>query len=252
MVNVLCLAISSPRSQVTERRSAAGSLPACVVSAATTTAVSLQGTLISVVKREWRSTNVTMGLFRELLGDRPPHDRGQRGPQLQRAIHAWVQVEPEKPTGTGKLSGIPFGVKDISKTQGLSTAYGSPVYKGRIGTDDAAIVRELRGRGAILLGKTDCTAFAYMTPPPTRNPRNLEHTPGGSSSGSAAAVAAGMWEGLWLDNLHLAYKLPAGTANKLNPGFAKNRSPVTPMVNPEAFLAQAAVYGPHSPYFTFL
>jgi Asp-tRNA(Asn)/Glu-tRNA(Gln) amidotransferase A subunit family amidase len=108
------------------------------------------------------------------------------------SIHAWVQVEPEKPTGTGKLSGIPFGVKDIIETRGLSTAYGSPVYKGRIGTDDAAIVRELRGRGAILLGKTDCTAFAYMTPPPTRNPRNLEHTPGGSSSGSAAAIAAGM------------------------------------------------------------
>lgn len=108
------------------------------------------------------------------------------------SIHAWVQVEPEKPTGNGKLSGIPFGVKDIIETRGLSTAYGSPVYKGRIGTDDAAIVRELRGRGAILLGKTDCTAFAYMTPPPTRNPRNLEHTPGGSSSGSAAAVAAGM------------------------------------------------------------
>jgi Asp-tRNA(Asn)/Glu-tRNA(Gln) amidotransferase A subunit family amidase len=108
------------------------------------------------------------------------------------SIHAWVQVAPEKPTGTGKLSGIPFGVKDIIETRGLSTAYGSPVYKGRIGTDDAAIVRELRARGAIVLGKTDCTAFAHMTPAATRNPRNLEHTPGGSSSGSAAAVAAGM------------------------------------------------------------
>src|SRR5207245_8316165 len=55
-----------------------------------------------------------------------------------------------------------------------------------------AIVRDLRQRGAILLGKTQTTAFAYRTPAPTRNPRNLEHTPGGSSSGSAAAVAAGM------------------------------------------------------------
>src|SRR5207245_9580724 len=70
--------------------------------------------------------------------------------------------------------------------------YGSPIYKGRIGAADAAIVRELRRRGAILLGKTRTTAFAYRTPGPTRNPRNLEHTPGGSSSGSAAAVAAGM------------------------------------------------------------
>lgn len=108
------------------------------------------------------------------------------------SIQAWVQVEPEKPTATGKLSGIPFGVKDTIETRGLSTAYGSPVYKGRTGSEDAAIVRELRGRGAVLLGKTDCAAFAYLTPPPTRNPRNLEHTPGGSSSGSAAAVAAGM------------------------------------------------------------
>ena len=112
--------------------------------------------------------------------------------KMDPSIHAWVQVQPEEPTGTGKLSGIPFGVKDIIETRGLSTAYGSTVYKGRIGSDDAAIVRELRGRGGILLGKTDCAAFAYKTPPPTRNPRNLEHTPGGSSSGSAAALAAGM------------------------------------------------------------
>jgi Asp-tRNA(Asn)/Glu-tRNA(Gln) amidotransferase A subunit family amidase len=74
----------------------------------------------------------------------------------------------------------------------LATEYGSAIYKGRIGTKDAAIISELRQRGAILLGKTVTTAFAYFTPGPTRNPRDLEHTPGGSSSGSAAAVAAGM------------------------------------------------------------
>ena len=108
------------------------------------------------------------------------------------SIHAWVQVLPQKPTGHGKLSGIPFGVKDIVETRGLATEYGSPIYKGRVGTADAAIIRDMRERGAILLGKTQTTAFAYQTPAPTRNPRNLEHTPGGSSSGSAAAVAAGM------------------------------------------------------------
>jgi Asp-tRNA(Asn)/Glu-tRNA(Gln) amidotransferase A subunit family amidase len=108
------------------------------------------------------------------------------------SIHAWVQVMPEKPTGNGKLAGIPFGAKDIIETQGLATEYGSPIYKGRIGTEDAAIIREMRQRGAILVGKTETTAFAYRTPGPTRNPRDLEHTPGGSSSGSAAAVAAGM------------------------------------------------------------
>ena len=111
---------------------------------------------------------------------------------LDASIQAWVQVMPQQPTGDGKLSGIPFGAKDIIETRGLSTEYGSPIYKGRIGTADGAIVRELRQRGAILLGKTQSTAFAHRTPGPTHNPRALDHTPGGSSSGSAAAVAAGM------------------------------------------------------------
>lgn len=107
-------------------------------------------------------------------------------------IQAWVQVSPQRPTGNGRLSEIPFGVKDIIETRGLATEYGSPVYKGRIGTADAAIVRELRQRGGVLLGKTQSAAFAYRTPPPTHNPRDLAHTPGGSSSGSAAAIAAAM------------------------------------------------------------
>jgi len=111
---------------------------------------------------------------------------------MEPSIEAWVQVRPQRPTGNGALSEIPFAAKDIIETSGLSTEYGSPIYKGRIGETDAAIVRELRRRGAILLGKTRTTAFAYRTPGPTRNPRNREHTPGGSSSGSAAAVAAGM------------------------------------------------------------
>jgi Asp-tRNA(Asn)/Glu-tRNA(Gln) amidotransferase A subunit family amidase len=112
--------------------------------------------------------------------------------EMDSSIHAWVQVSPEKPAGTGPLSGIPFGVKDIIETKGLATEFGSPIYKGRIGNADAAIVQELRKLGGIMLGKTECTPFAYMTPSPTRNPRDLAHTPGGSSSGSAAAVAAGM------------------------------------------------------------
>ena len=112
--------------------------------------------------------------------------------EIDTSIHAWVQVCPQQPTGEGMLSKIPFAAKDIIETRGLSTEYGSPIYAGRIGTSDAAVVGNLRQRGAILLGKTQTTAFAYRTPAPTRNPRNLAHTPGGSSSGSAAAVAAGM------------------------------------------------------------
>ena len=116
----------------------------------------------------------------------------QRIQKLDPEIHAWVQVLPQPALADGPLMGIPFGAKDIMETRGLSTEYGSPIYKGRLGSTDAAIVTSLRRRGAILLGKTHTTAFAYRTPAPTRNPRNLEHTPGGSSSGSAAAVAAGM------------------------------------------------------------
>lgn len=124
--------------------------------------------------------------------DRALHSCLHRIQTLDPSIHAWVQVLPQAPTGGGALSGIPFGAKDIIETRGLATEYGSPIYKGRIGAEDAAIIRELRQRGAILLGKTQTTAFAYRTPAPTRNPHNVEHTPGGSSSGSAAAVAAGM------------------------------------------------------------
>jgi Asp-tRNA(Asn)/Glu-tRNA(Gln) amidotransferase A subunit family amidase len=101
-------------------------------------------------------------------------------------------VLPQQSGEEGPLSGTPFGAKDIMETRGLSTEYGSPVYEGRLGLSDAAIVQDLRTRGAILLGKTRTTAFAWRDPGPTRNPRNLDHTPGGSSSGSAAAVAAGM------------------------------------------------------------
>jgi Asp-tRNA(Asn)/Glu-tRNA(Gln) amidotransferase A subunit family amidase len=108
------------------------------------------------------------------------------------AIHAWVQVTPQPATGDGPLAGIPFGVKEIIEAKGLATEYGSPIYRGRVGSTDAAIVQTLRRLGGVLLGMTRSTAFAYFTPTLTRNPRNPAHTPGGSSSGSAAAVAAGM------------------------------------------------------------
>ena len=112
--------------------------------------------------------------------------------QMDPSIHAWVQVGPQPSIAAGRLSGIPFGVKDIIEAKNLVTEYGSPIYKGRQSTGDAAIVQKIRRLGAIVMGKTQTASFAFRTPAPTRNPRNLEHTPGGSSSGSAAAVAAGM------------------------------------------------------------
>lgn len=90
------------------------------------------------------------------------------------------------------LRGLPVGLKDIYDTADMPTEYGSAAYKGHRPASDAASVTMLRRAGAVILGKTVTTEFAHQQTGKTRNPHNLEHTPGGSSSGSAAAVAAGM------------------------------------------------------------
>lgn len=87
------------------------------------------------------------------------------------------------------LYGLPVGVKDIIDTAGLGTEYGSAHYVGHMPARDADCVRRLKAAGAGILGKTVTTEFAHLAPKGTRNPRDLERTPGGSSSGSAAAVA---------------------------------------------------------------
>ena len=91
----------------------------------------------------------------------------------------------------GPLHGIPVGVKDIIDTQGIPTTLGSPIFAGRVPDRSAAVVERLETAGAFVLGKTVTSEFAFFTPGKTRNPWNPAHTPGGSSSGSAAAVAAG-------------------------------------------------------------
>jgi Asp-tRNA(Asn)/Glu-tRNA(Gln) amidotransferase A subunit family amidase len=90
------------------------------------------------------------------------------------------------------LRGLPVGFKDIFDTADLPTQYGSPVYANHRPAADATAVVMTRQAGGIVLGKTVTTQFASLVPSATRNPRNLAHTPGGSSAGSAAAVAAGM------------------------------------------------------------
>ncbi|MEZ5360799.1 MAG: amidase [Bryobacterales bacterium] len=92
----------------------------------------------------------------------------------------------------GPLHGVPCGVKDIFDVAGMPCEWGSLVMRGRRAEEDSALVAELRRAGAVILGKTVTTSFAYFDPGPTRNPHNPAHTPGGSSSGSAAAVASGM------------------------------------------------------------
>jgi len=108
----------------------------------------------------------------------------------ERALAAARQRDAE-PT-RGPLHGIPIAVKDLIDTVDMPTAYGSSIYRGHRPAADASCVALARAAGAVVLGKTVTTEFAAFTPGKTANPRNPAHTPGGSSSGSAAAVADGM------------------------------------------------------------
>lgn len=104
---------------------------------------------------------------------------------------AWA-IDARRPSqGASMLEGVPIGVKDIVATDGIPTQMGSPIYTGSIPAHDAECIARLDRAGGIVLGKTVTTEFAFMQPGKTRNPWNAACTPGGSSSGSAAAVALG-------------------------------------------------------------
>jgi Asp-tRNAAsn/Glu-tRNAGln amidotransferase A subunit and related amidases len=117
-------------------------------------------------------------------------------------VRAWTYMDAEQVLALARmrdrevrrspLHGIPVGVKDIIDTADMPTEYGSPIYAGHRSQWDAACVALLRKAGAIIMGKTVTVELAVRHPGKTRNPRNLAHTPGGSSSGSAAAVADDM------------------------------------------------------------
>ena len=123
----------------------------------------------------------------------------ERIAQRDREVHAWAFVDPERAlaearardreTPRSALHGVPVGIKDVIDTADMPTEYNSPIYRGHQPKWDAACVALLRRAGCVILGKTATTEFANNHPAPTRNPHNLAHTPGGSSSGSAAAVA---------------------------------------------------------------
>ncbi len=106
-----------------------------------------------------------------------------------------AQADVERGRLRGPLHGAPIGVKDIFNTQGVRTTSGSPIYEDFTPGFDSTAVARLTAAGAIMMGKTVTTEFASFDPSPTRNPWNPRHTPGGSSSGSAAGVAARMFPG---------------------------------------------------------
>ena len=110
------------------------------------------------------------------------------------ALKAALRLDQELTQGQrrGPLHGIPLGLKDIFYTAGLRTEAGSQSWSGFVPSYDATVVARLKQSGAIILGKTHTTEFAHQDAAPTRNPWNTSHTPGGSSSGSGAAVAARM------------------------------------------------------------
>ncbi len=124
---------------------------------------------------------------------------------LEHRIEAWAWLDQDRALAlaraadrqlqergaVGPLHGIPIGIKDIFDTKGIPTEMGSPAYRGNVPAASAAAVVALEQAGAFVMGKTVTAELAYMTPGKTRNPWNPAHTPGGSSSGSAAAVAAG-------------------------------------------------------------
>jgi Asp-tRNA(Asn)/Glu-tRNA(Gln) amidotransferase A subunit family amidase len=126
--------------------------------------------------------------------------------QLEPKVHAWVLVDRDRALAEararadelkqglwrGPLHGIPVGIKDIFDVFDWPTAAGSRLWRHSIARQDATVVRRLRQAGAVLVGKTVTTQYASFDPPPTRNPWKTDRTPGGSSSGSAAALACGM------------------------------------------------------------
>lgn len=125
--------------------------------------------------------------------------------ETEPSIGAWKELDSEKAISqadkldeirrhgdpVGQLHGIPVGIKDIYDTVDFPTCYGSEIHNNRQPEKDCTVVEKLKEAGAVIMGKTVTTEFAFMHPSTTRNPHNTDYSPGGSSSGSAAAVAAG-------------------------------------------------------------
>jgi Asp-tRNA(Asn)/Glu-tRNA(Gln) amidotransferase A subunit family amidase len=136
-------------------------------------------------------------LLRLFKGDQAAADRYaesclEKTKAVEPKLKAFEYLPVDVARQPGPLSGIPIGIKDIIATSDMPTTNGSPIYRDHLPAKDAWVVERLRSLGATIFGKTVSTEFAWRHPGPTVNPWNHAHTPGGSSSGSAAAVGAGL------------------------------------------------------------
>jgi amidase len=126
------------------------------------------------------------------IADQYAAGRLDRARGIEPVLRAFEYLPVDTARRPGPLSGIPVAIKDIIATADMPTTNGSPIYRDCVPATDAWVVEQLRRLGATIFGKTVSTEFAWRHPGPTVNPWNRNHTPGGSSSGSAAAVAAGI------------------------------------------------------------
>lgn len=143
-----------------------------------------------LLQRKELTAQALLSACLEVIADREPEVLAWREYDAKAAMSHARQLD-QGPI-RGPLHGLPLAVKDLFDTRDFSSGYGSPIYQQHRPVNDAAAVALCRDAGAIVLGKTVTTEFATFTPGPTRNPHNPAHTPGGSSSGSAAAVATHM------------------------------------------------------------
>jgi Asp-tRNA(Asn)/Glu-tRNA(Gln) amidotransferase A subunit family amidase len=145
----------------------------------------------------FRSGVGVLGLLRRFKDDSPLADTYatsclEKAKAAEPVLKAFEYLPRDLTRRPGPLSGVPVGIKDIIATSDMPTTNGSPIYRDHIPARDAWVVERLRNLGATIFGKTVSTEFAWRHPGATTNPWNSKHTPGGSSSGSAAAVAAGI------------------------------------------------------------
>lgn len=163
---------------------------------------------MDAARLNWLTATETARLIRDGVVSSEEHLRAclARTEDTEPTVQAWAHLDPDfaleqagdadrhrkRGAPCGPLHGVAVGIKDIIDVRGMPTEDGTVLHAGRMPRRDAAVVARLRAAGAVVLGKTVTTELATYAPGKTRNPHDPEHTPGGSSSGSAAAVAAGM------------------------------------------------------------